>query len=125
MLNEELQGTIKPGEAYNKLHSGLRDLQADMRKVRKAAQKDPAAEATLEILEDIEAGFRQSLGSTKYGRAADAFTDVGRADAVSFGLKKDTERTAVGRLLDRDKLSTNAMMKDRNRLVLMALEASS
>jgi len=108
VLNEELQGTIKPGEAYNMLHGGLRDLQADMRKVRKAAQKDPAAEATLEILEDIEAGFRQSLGSTKYGRAADAFTDVGRADAVSFGLKKDTERTAVGRLLDRDKLSTNA-----------------
>jgi hypothetical protein len=108
-LNEELRGGLTGGEAYNKLHKQLREIQAEMRPLLLAEANDKVGVfETLNVFRKLEQNLRESLQSSKYGRAAEAFVDVGKADALSFELKKSTKPTAIGRLLDRDKTSTNA-----------------
>ena len=103
-LMRDTAGVEKAGaKAYHGMVNSLRDVQEQLTKLRGRGRE----EDTIEMLVDVESALKSALKSDKYGGAAKAFREVGQADALFFETAKKTKGSAFGRLLDREKLSTN------------------
>lgn len=94
----------KAGKAYQEQVVALRKVQDELTRLKKL-DKSPD---TVDMVAEVEQMLKDNLGNAKYGRAAQGFREVTAADAAYFIEAEKMGPTSVGRLLDRNKLSTNA-----------------